>query len=163
MRNLAFLVPFAVAATLAGAAVAQPASVHVTLGADLQEKTEDLGPREVQQQADRLIEVVTEALASDAALTGARIDLVLTDLKPNRPTFQQMQDRPGLDPMRSISIGGAAIEGQITLADGTVQPVRYSWFSTTLADVRGFSTWQDADRAYRRLGVNLAAGRYVTR
>lgn len=163
MRNLTFLVPFAVAATLAGAAVAQPASVHVTLGADLQDKTEDLGPREVQQQADRLIEVLNDALASNAALNGARIDLVLTDLKPNRPTFQQMQDRPGLDPMRSISIGGAAIEGQITLADGTVQPVRYRWFSTTLAEVRGFATWQDADRAYRRLGVNLAAGRYVTR
>lgn len=163
MRNLAFLVPFAVAATLAGAAVAQPASVNVTLGADLQEKTEDLGPREVQQQTDRLIEVLTNALASDADLNGARIDLVLTDLKPNRPTFQQMMDRPGLDPMHSISIGGASIEGQITLADGTVQPVRYRWFSNNLADVRGFSTWQDAERAYRRLGVNLAAGRYVSR
>lgn len=163
MRNLTFLVPFAVAATLAGSAVAEPASVNVTLGADLQEKTEDLGAREVQQQTERLIGIVNEAVASDAALNGARIELVLTDLKPNRPTFQQMQDRPGLDPMRSISIGGAAIEGQITLADGTVQPVRYRWFSTNLADVRGFTTWQDAERAYRRLGANLAAGRYVSR
>lgn len=163
MRNLAFLVPFAVVAAVAGAAVAQPAAVNVTLGAKLQEKTRELGPREVQEQADRLAQVLTAALADDAALHGARIDLVLTDLKPNRPTFQQMQDRPGLDPMRSLSIGGAAIEGQITLADGTVQPVRYDWFSNNLADVRGFGTWQDADRAYRRFGVNLAAGRYITR
>jgi hypothetical protein len=163
MRNLAFVVPFALVAALAGAAVAQPASVNVTLGAKLQEKAENLGPREVQEQADRLVEVLAAALADDDALHGARIDLVLTDLKPNRPTFQQIQDRPGLDLMRSISIGGAAIEGQITLANGTVQPVRYDWFSNNLADVRGFSTWQDADRAYRRFGVNLAAGRYVTR
>ena len=163
MRNLAFLVPFAVAAAMAGAAAAQPASVNVTLGAKVQEKIEDLGPREVQDQAERLAEVLNDILADSATLDGARIDMVLTDLKPNRPTFQQMLDRPGLDPMRSISIGGAAIEGQITLADGTVQPVRYDWFSNTLADVRGFGIWQDADRAYRRFGANLAAGRYVTR
>lgn len=163
MRNLAFLVPFAAAATLAGAAMAQPAAVNVTLGARLQDKAEDLGAREVREQMDRLTEVVSRAVADDAALAGARIDLVLIDLKPNRPTFQQTADRPGLDPMRSLSIGGAAIEGQITLADGTVQPVRYRWFSTTLADVNGFGVWQDADRAYRRLGTNLAAGRYVSR
>lgn len=163
MRNLTFLVPFAVAATMAGAAAAQPASVNVTLGAKVQDKIEELGAREVQEQADRLAEVLTNALSDDAELNGARLDLVITDLKPNRPTFQQVQDRPGLDQMRSVSIGGAAIEGQITLADGAVQPVRYDWFSNNLADVRGFSTWQDAERAYRRLGVNLAAGRYVTR
>lgn len=163
MRNLAFIVPFAVTATLAGAALAEPASVTVTLGARLQDKTEDLGPREVQEQSDRLVELVTRAVADTPALNGARIELVLTDLKPNRPTFQQISERPGLDPMRSISIGGAAIEGQITLADGTVQPVRYEWFSHNLADVRGFTAWQDADRAFRRLGSNLAAGRYTVR
>jgi hypothetical protein len=162
MRKLAFLVPFAVTAALAGVAAAQP-TVNVTLGSELQEKTAGLGDREVRAQVDRLTEVVSRAIADDAELAGARIDLVLTDLKPNRPTFQQALDRPGLDPIRSISIGGAEIEGQITLADGTVQPVRYRWFSTNLGDVRGYSVWQDADRAYRRLGSNLAAGRYVSR
>jgi hypothetical protein len=29
--------------------------------------------------------------------------------------------------------------------------------------VRGYTTWQDADRAYQRLASNLADGRYVTR
>jgi len=163
MRNLAFLVPFAAAAALAGAAAAEPASVNVTVGGDLQDKTAELGRREVQDQVDRLTQVVSRAIADDAELAGARVELVLTDLKPNRPTFQQAADRPGLDQFRSISIGGAEIEGQITLADGTVQPVRYSWFSTNLGDVHGYSIWQDAERAYRRLGVNLAEGRYVSR
>ena len=99
----------------------------------------------------------------DGDLDGARIELVLTDLRPNRPTFQQMADRPGLDGFRSQSIGGAAIEGQITTADGRTLPVRYDWFSSSLADVHGIDTWSDADRAYRRLAVNLADGRYVTR
>lgn len=164
MRRLAFLAPLAaVLAVAAGPAMADPASITVTLGPDLQEKAGDLGERDVRQQTDRLAEVVRRALADNAALDGARIDLVLTDLQPNRPTFEQLADRPGLDALRSISIGGAAIEGSITTADGEVRPVKYDWYSTSLAEVRGFSTWQDADRAYLRLASRLADGRYVNR
>lgn len=164
MHRLAFLAPLGAAVALgAGPAMADPASINVTLGPDLQEKVEELGQRDVSEQTDRLAEVVRRALADSAGMDGARIDLVLMDLKPNRPTFEQIADRPGLDPIRSISIGGAAIEGSITTADGQVLPVKYDWYSSSLADVRGFGTWQDADRAYQRLGRNLAVGRYVTR
>lgn len=164
MRRLAFLAPLtAVLAVAAGPAMADPASITVTLGPDLQEKAGDLGERDVRQQTDRLAEVVRDALARTGDLDGARIDLVLTDLKPNRPTFEQLADRPGLDGHRSISIGGAAIEGSITTADGQVLPVRYDWYSSSLAEVRGFSTWQDADRAYQRLASRLVDGRYVSR
>ncbi|MDP1913468.1 hypothetical protein [Brevundimonas sp.] len=164
MRKLAIFAPLAaVLAFSAAPAMAEPALISVSLGPDLQDKAEELGPREVQEQADRLAELVGRALARDGDLDGARIELVLTDLRPNRPTFQQMADRPGLDGHRSRSIGGAAIEGQITTADGRTVPVQYDWYSHSLADVRGFTTWQDADRAYRRLADNLAGGRYVTR
>ena len=164
MRKLAFFAPLAaVLAFSASPAMAEPALISVSLGPDLQEKAEELGAREVQEQADRLADLVGRALAREGDLDGARIELVLTDLRPNRPTFQQMADRPGLDGHRSRSIGGAAIEGQITTADGRTLPVRYDWYSASLADVHGFNTWQDADRAYRRLAVNLADGRYVTR
>ena len=164
MRKLAFLAPLgAVLAVAAGPVLADPASVNVTLGPDLQDKVEELGERDVRRQADRLAEIVSRALSRTAALDGARIDLVLTDLKPNRPTFEQMAQRPGLDGHHSLSIGGAAIEGSITTADGQVTPVRYDWYSSSLAEVRGYTTWQDADRAYERLASRLAEGRYVSR
>ena len=164
MRKLAFLAPLgAVLAVAAGPAMADPASVSVTIGPDLQEKADDLGERDVREQADRLAEVVRRALARSGDLDGARIDLVLTDLKPNRPTFEQLAARPGLDGHRSISIGGAAIEGSIVTADGRVLPVKYDWYSHNLAEVRGYSTWQDADRAYERLAGRLVDGRYVSR
>lgn len=143
--------------------MAEPASIRVTVGPDLQDKTEELGAREVNDQVDRLADLVGRALENERALDGARIELVLTDVKPNRPTFQQMADRPGLDGVRSLSIGGATIEGQITLADGRTLPVRYDWYSSNLSEVRGYYTWQDADRAYRRLADHLAAGRYTPR
>ncbi len=164
MRNLAFFAPLAaVLAVAAAPAMAEPASINVTLGAELQHKAKDLGPREVQEQADRLAYVVQQALSRDGALDGARIDLVLTDIRPNRPTFEQLVSRPGLDGHRSRSTGGATIEGQITTADGRVLPVQYDWYSSHLGDVSGIGVWQDADRAYRRLAVNLAAGRYARR
>lgn len=163
MRSLAFLASFAAMLGAAAVAQAQPAQINVALGDKLQKEAPKLGERDVSQQAARLTQLVERALARDTALDRARIDLVLTDLKPNRPTFQQMSDRPGLDAIRSRSIGGATIEGQATLADGRVEPIRYDWYSTTLADVVGYSTWSDADRAFSRLASNLAAGRYVTR
>lgn len=164
MRKLAFLAPLgAVLAVAAGPAMADPASINVTIGPDLQEKAAELGERDVRQQADRLAEVVRRALAREGRLDGARIDLVLTDLRPNRPTFEQLAHQPGLDAHRSMSIGGAAIEGSVTTADGEVLPVRYDWYSNSIAEVRGYTTWQDADRAYERLASRLVDGRYVSR
>lgn len=163
MRNLAFLAPLVATLVVAGAAQAQSAEVSVSIGPELQQKMEDLGEREVRMEADRLAVTVRDALAQSGALEGSRVELVLVDLKPNHPTFEQMVSRPGLDRLRSVSIGGARIEGEVISADGQHRPVRYDWYSTTLADVHGFGTWQDAERAFDRLAANLVANRLVAR
>ena len=163
MRNFAFLAPLALAATLAAPAFAQTPQVTVTVGGDLTEEVETLGQRDVDRQLERLQTVVERRLARDGALEGARINLVITDLKPNRPTWQQAADRPGLSIMDSISTGGATIEGEVITASGERLPVRYSRFSSSLAEVYGYTAWQDADRAYDRLASNLVSGRLVSR
>lgn len=163
MRHFAFLAPLTAAMALAGAVAAQPSAVVVTVSPDFAKTAAELGTRDVQQQADDLARTVERVLTEQQALDGARIELVITDLKPNRPTMQQAALKPGLDMMRSISLGGAAIEGTITTASGEVQPVKYDYYSTNLADVRGYSTWQDAGTAFNRLARNLAEGRYVVR
>lgn len=161
MRSFAFIAPLALAAAIAAPAMAQ--QVTVTVGGDLTEEVETLGQRDVDQQLARLQTVVERRLARDGALQGAQINLVLTELKPNRPTWQQAADQPGLSMLDSISIGGAAIEGEVITAEGERLPVRYSRFSNSLAEVYGYTTWQDADRAYGRLADNLASGRLVSR
>ena len=163
MRPFAFIAPVTAALALASAVSAQPSAVVVTVSPDFAKTAEELGQRDVQQQIDDLTATVTRVLTPRDALDGARIELTITDLKPNRPTMQQLSDKPGLDAMRSISIGGAAIEGTVTTAAGETQPVKYDYYSTNLADVRGYSTWQDARTAYDRLARNLAEGRYVKR
>jgi hypothetical protein len=164
MTRLAILAPLVAGLTLLAApAMADPAAVNITLGPDVLDRAEELGEREVQEQASRLADVVRQTLARRGALDGAEINLTLSDLRPNRPTMQQMADTPGLDGIRSISTGGATITGHVTTADGLIHPVQYDWYSATIADVRGFHTWQDADRAYSRLAANLAEGRFEKR
>ena len=160
MRTLSFLAAAGVAAALAGAAHAQPAEVTVTLGDRLErEAGRELVHAEVAEQARALEARLERELASNPAYEGARIHLVLTDVAPNRPTRQQLSDTPGLDYIRSFSVGGAAIEGEITTADGQVRPVRYDWYSHDIRDARYQSTWQDADRAFMRFSRRLAEGR----
>lgn len=161
MRKLTMLASIGAALAVSSAAFAEPAGVTVVIGPDLQRDADDLGAREIQQQADHLALVVTRELTRSGALDGAQVNLVLTDVKPNRPTFEQLSARPGLDGHRSISIGGATVEGEIITADGQRLPVRYDWYSSSLADVQGVGTWVDADRAFGRLARNLTEGRYV--
>lgn len=163
MRKFAFFAPLALAAAVAAPTLAQTPQVTVSVGGDLTDQVEALGQRDVDQQLTRLQTVVERRLARDGVLDGAQVNLVITDLKPNRPTMQQAVDRPGLSIMDSISIGGATIEGEVITADGQRLPVRYSRYSPTIADVRGYSTWQDADRAYGSLASNLVSGRLVSR
>ena len=158
MRPLAFFAPAAAVIALATAAQAQAPNVTVTLGPKLQEQVEDLGPREVRDQADRLAERVRKALARRNDLNGTAVNLVLTDLKPNRPTLQQLSDKPGLDRIRSVSIGGAAVKGEIVTADGRSLPFEYDRFNSSLADVYGFSTWWEADRVFDRVARKIAEG-----
>jgi hypothetical protein len=158
MRKLAFFAPLA--ATLAAAAIAQAQApaVNVVIGPDLQREVEKLGDRDVNDQVASLQAEVGKALAQ--RYPGATANLVLVDLKPNRPTIEQVRRTPGLDPIRSVSIGGAAIKGEIVLADGETRPVDYAYFSPDLRDVWGYSVWRDADRAFERFGAQIERGRF---
>lgn len=157
MRKLAFLAPLV--ATLALATVAQAQSrVTVTVAPSFSSQVQKLGDREVNEQIANLQSTVEQAL--DQRYPGATANLVLKDLKPNRPTMKQVTDSPGLDPIRSVSIGGAAVEGEIITADGQRRPVNFSYFTPDLRDVWGYSVWRDADRAFERLGARIEQGRF---
>lgn len=160
MRKIVFLASLVAATAVAG--VAQAQTVNVEIGGELRREALDLGERDVRRQADRLAEVVHAALVREGGFEGATINLVLLDVRPNRPTFQQLADSPGLDGNRSVSTGGAEITGEVVLADGTVKPLpRWDWYSHSISEVMGFSTWQDAERAYSRYATALSSGRLL--
>ena len=114
----------------ATAALAAPASVTVAVAPELQETFEKTyGVREAERLTADLQASVEKTLARAGALDGARIELTLTDVKPNRPTFKQLSDKPGLS-MQSFGVGGAAISGKIISADGREKPLSYRWYET---------------------------------
>ena len=160
MRRFAFIAPLAAVMAVAATAQAQAEPrISVTLGPRVQAEVRNLGEREVARQADRLAEVVGHALAQSDLYDGAEVRLTLTDLKPNRPTFAQVSRTPGLSPIDSLSIGGAEIEVEVVQPNGDRTSGRVDYFSSSLAETRGATTWQDADRAYARAAARLADGR----
>ncbi|WP_293676559.1 hypothetical protein [uncultured Phenylobacterium sp.] len=154
----------AVAALLSGtSALAAPAAVNVSLTPQLQKKFDKtFGQREAELLTHDLRTSVEKQLAKTGAHDGARIELTLIDAKPNRPTFKQLGDRPGLS-LESIGIGGAAIEGRIVAADGAETPIAYRWYETDIRQVRGGWTWSDATETFDRFARRLAKGEELAR
>ncbi len=142
----------------ASPALAHPAFVDVQIGPKLRaEAAKSLGVRDVDQLAAELSRQVTQELDRTGVLQGARLELILVDAKPNRPTFKQLSNRPGLS-MRSFGLGGAAIEGRAIAVDGTISPIHYQWYETDITQAPYTTTWSDANTAFDRFARRLARG-----
>jgi hypothetical protein len=147
--------------TSATAALAAPASVAVSVGPDLQKKAvEKYGVRDVDRLAAELRKDVERELARTGAYDGARIELVLLDAQPNRPTFKQLSDKPGLS-FQSFGVGGARIEGRAIEPGGAVTPLKYSYYETDIRQTWARSTWSDAEWTMDRFAYRLAKGKSV--
>lgn len=160
MRTLAV----ATAALLASGtgALAAPASVTVAIGPELQAKAEKIyGVRDVGRLAERLRASVDRELARTGVLDGARIELVLEDAVPNRPTMQQMS-KMGLS-FESFGIGGATIEGHAIRPDGTMIPLSYRWYESDIRQSAFVSTWHDAEWTFGRFAARLGRDQLASR
>jgi hypothetical protein len=148
-----------VALAFAAASPAMAADVALrpmTVDAKLQDKfADDYGEREVavlrKMVESALSRELTQAGATIADSGPVAVETTLVDVKPSRPTFQQAIDKPGLDTIRSISIGGAELHARLVGADGTtLRDVTYEWYESDLAFSTALTTWGDAERAIRR-------------
>ena len=145
----------------ATAAVAAPASVTVSVGPELQKKAvETYGVRDVDRLAAELRKDVERELTRTGAYDGARIELVLVDAKPNRPTFKQLSDVTGLS-YESFGIGGARIEGRAIAPSGAITPLKYSYYETDIRQTWFNGTWSDAEWTIGRFAYRLASGKAI--
>ena len=86
-----------------------------------------------------------------------RVVVTIEDAKPNRPTWQQVSEKPGLDPIRSISIGGAHVKGVAYDASGKeIGTLDYDWYETSLSNVIAATTWSDARTSFDRFARRFA-------
>lgn len=156
MRTLALAALSALA--VGSTALAAPASVQVSIAPDLQKTfNEKYGVREATLLTGDLQKSVVRALARTDAYDDARIELTLVDAKPNRPTFKQLADTPGLS-MQSFGVGGAAIEGRVIAPDGAERAIAYKWYETDLGQAYASWVWSDATWTFDRFARRLAKG-----
>jgi len=127
---------------------------------------EDLGVREGDYLRTDVEDEVRGALTRrgvDVASGGGTIEIVIVDADPNRPTMQQLAERPGLDPIRSLSLGGAELRAVLRGANGEViAEVDHRGYNHSIADFNGMApnTWSEARRSIRRF-ANKVADAYV--
>jgi len=115
--------------------------------------------RDIEYLKKALIDRVSSRLGTNNLMsdTGARLELVLVDIAPNRPTMHEMTKRIGLDHV-SFGLGGAEIEAHLIGADGSdLGKMQYRFFSSQLDQFSsGATTWYDAHRAFNRFARRLA-------
>jgi|SRR5690606_6272002 len=146
---------------LAAAAPASALTVEAKVSPEFQIKLEkDYGVREAATLTEALVSKV-EATFARQGVTADRVVVTIEDAKPNRPTWQQVSAKPGLDPMRSVSLGGARVSGVAYDASGAqIGELDYDWYESDLSNVMAATTWSDArwtfDRFARRFADKLS-------
>lgn len=144
-------------AALAIVAPASAVTVEVTQSEAFKEKlADDYGEREADILAASLERRIEAAFERDG-VSADRVVVTIEDAKPNRPTFQQLSDRPGLDGIRSKSIGGAKVTGVAYDASGAqIGELSYDWYESDITMVIAGHTWHDANWAFDRFARKLA-------
>ena len=147
---------------LAQPALAAPdvSEVKVSIGPELAKKVDDIGTRDfdiLTAELRRSIERKTPPRPG-----GGTLSLVIEDAKPNRPTPQQMSNKPGLS-LESFGVGGARISGEYVDPAGNRTPIAYAWYETDIRWARYGSTWHDAETAFDRLADRLAKDQFTAR
>ena len=136
---------------------AMAADIQIGYSAEFQQKLQDeYGVREGERLAGDLRKDLERELKK-ANTDAARIVVTINDAKPNRPTMEQLTDQPGLDMLRSKSIGGMDMSGvAYDVSGNAVAELDYDWFETSIENVRVSGVWSDANRASRRFAREFA-------
>ena len=158
MRIAPALIGAAVLA-FAGAASAQTLE-RISYSPEFQTELQDeLGEREGEYLQREINQAIDRAIARrNVAAAPIRIEVIIEDAQPNRFTMRQLRDRPSVDPLRSVSVGGAELRAVLRNADGAVlTEVEHRRYSASLRDLFFEPlTWTDANRAIRKLAAKVA-------
>jgi hypothetical protein len=128
------------------------------------ELEDEYGVREGEVLREAVARAVNDAIARRAVAPGVSItvEVTIVDADPNRPTFAQLQERPQLDAIRSISLGGAELRAVLRGPDGAVLgEVSHRRYDHDLFDIgSAATTWTTARRSISQF-ANKVADAYV--
>ena len=134
-----------------------------TIGADLQKALHDhygVAEGAVLQEtvADELARELKSAGATVDAAAKPSIEVTIDDALPTHPTRYQVEQRPSLDPLRSVSRGGARLHAVLRGADGKeIDHVDYDYYAMSLDTVSpSGNPWADARVTIERFATQVA-------
>ena len=162
MRPFLLIATASVAVASAGAAyagsVGPVSQISISFDQKLLEDSEHIiGAPEQERLETQLRRSIEEAIGGLDS-NGGRLELVIEDAKPNRPTFTQLRHNTSLSYGHSFGVGGAKIKGVYVAQDGSRTAVNYRWYSSDIRDSRYVSDWYDVDRSFRYFAHELADG-----
>ncbi len=148
------------ASALAGLLLAAPAfavTVETKMSPEFQEKLEnDIGVREARVLSDALSGKITR-IFDERGVQADKVVVTIQDARPNRPTMEQVSAKPGLDSMRSISLGGAKLSGVAYDAAGNeIGRFDYRWYENDLSNLVAATTWSDARSTFDKFARRFA-------
>jgi hypothetical protein len=144
-------------ASLLLAAPALAVTVEARVSTEFQEKlADDFGVREGKVLTDTLTSKIEKTFA-ERGVKAERVVVTIEDAKPNRPTREQVSSKPGLDPIRSVSVGGAHVTGIAYDASGKeIGKFDYDWYESDITNVIAATTWTDARTSFDRFARRFA-------
>lgn len=152
---------FGLAVLSAGAGYAAPVTIApFALAPEAQQKFDkSYGAREAGILSDYAQQQVGRSLTRAGAQVGAnglRVEVTLLSAKPSKPTFEQLSDKPGLDYIRSISLGGSRLQAKFIDASGAViDTVDGGFYESDLRFSYATTTWYDAERGIRNFATKV--------
>ncbi len=151
---------------------------EVRLGDHLAENIHQIGQRDLDRLLDELRSDVERRLADRGLLAApgdsaaAGLTLIMTEARPNRPTFEQLGgrgdwnwDRPNRSgrptssqlSLASFGIGGVGLTGEFRAPDGaSLGSVTYRYEETDIYQAQFAATWTDAHRGIDLFSRRLA-------
>ena len=120
------------------------------------------GDREIERLLEKMEDEIRDDF-EDRSLTISDtapmlLRVTINEVKPNRPTFNQLTEDPNLS-FQSFSIGGADVSAEFIAPGGAViGTAEYDYFSS-FSDRQHFfavHTWYDTNRAFARFSKTLS-------
>jgi hypothetical protein len=152
-------------AGLCAASAGRAAAVRiapVTVGAALQASLHDRfgdaeGPVLQAEVADSLARALRAAGATLDDAAPLRIEVSIEDALPSHPTRHQVELNPSLDPIRSVSRGGARLRAVLRGADGKeIDHVDYDYYAMSIEQVSpSLDAWADARVTIQRFSAQV--------
>lgn len=149
----------AMAALLASAPLGAQTRTTVTYAPAVAARMAEFGEAERRTLESAVDTALTRATLRVPLPAGATVRVTFDELEPSHPTRAQLTVNPELDPIRSRSLGGAALSGEVRDSTGRVlATAKHRYFPPTLKDASAsLDPWADARRAITQFATQLAA------